>query len=230
MFRSGQLMRPVFEAAKQSPQRIVYGDGEDERVLRAAQTLVDDGIARPILIGRRAVIERKIGDMGLRIDLTDGVRVLDPAQDDDVFGPLLPDYQRLVGRRGIPPEDAALAPRRGTVAAAMLLHAGLADAAICGGSADWWRQMQYVLPIIPRRPGVSRMYGLSCLILPHGTLFICDTHMVVDPTAEQIAEMTLLAAEAVRGSAPRQRPRCCRIPTSARAIPIPPARCAAHWR
>ena len=198
VFRSGQLMRPVFEAAKQSPQRIVYGDGEDERVLRAAQTLVDDGIARPILIGRRAVIERKIGDMGLRIDLTDGVRVLDPAQDDDVFGPLLPDYQRLVGRRGIPPEDAAYGlPRRGTVAAAMLLHAGLADAAICGGSANWWRQVQYVLPIIPRRPGVSRVYGLACLILPHGTLFICDTQMVVDPTAEQIAEMTLLAAEAV---------------------------------
>jgi len=198
VFRSGQLMRPVFEAAKQSPQRIVYGDGEDERVLRAAQTLVDDGIARPILIGRRAVIERKIGDMGLRIDLTDGVRVLDPAQDDDVFGPLLPDYQRLVGRRGIPPEDAAFGlPRRGTVAAAMLLHAGLADAAICGGSANWWHQVQYVLPIIPRRPGVSRVYGLACLILPHGTLFICDTQMVVDPTAEQIAEMTLLAAEAV---------------------------------
>ena len=198
MFRSGQLMRPVFEAAKQAPRRIVYGEGEDERVLRAAQTLVDDGIARPILLGRRAVIERKIHEMGLRIDLTDGVRVLDPAQDDDVFGPLLPDYQRLVGRRGIPPDDAAYGlTRRGTVAAAMLLHAGLADAAICGGSANWWRQVRYVLPIIPRRPGVSRVYGLGCLILPHGTLFICDTQMVVDPTAEQIAEMTMLAAEAV---------------------------------
>ncbi len=198
VFRSGQLMRPVFEAAKQAPQRIVYGDGEDERVLRAAQTLVDDGIARPILLGRRAVIERKIRELGLRIDLADGVRVLDPAQDDEVFGPLLPDYQRMAGRRGIPPEDAARGlTGRGTVAAAMLLHAGLADAAICGGSANWWRQVQYVLPIIPRRPGVSRVYGLGCLILQHGTLFICDTQMVVDPTAEQIAEMTMLAADAV---------------------------------
>ncbi len=107
VFRSGQLMQPVFEAARQVPRRIVYGEGEDERVLRAAQILVDGGIARPILLGRRSVIERKVRDMGLRIDLADGVRVLDPAQDDDVFGPLLSDYQRLVGRRGIPPEDAA---------------------------------------------------------------------------------------------------------------------------
>jgi malate dehydrogenase (oxaloacetate-decarboxylating)(NADP+) len=199
-------MRPVFEAAKQTPRRIVYADGENERVLRAAQTLVDDGIARPILLGSRSVIERRIRQMGLRIDLTDGVTVLDPSQDDDVFGPLLPDYQKLVGRRGIPPDDAAFGlTHRGTVAAAMLLHAGLADAAICGGSASWWRQVRYVLPIIPRRPGVTRIYGLGCLILPHGTLFICDTQMVVDPTAEQIAEMTVLAAEAVSefGIAPK---------------------------
>jgi malate dehydrogenase (oxaloacetate-decarboxylating)(NADP+) len=198
VFRSGQLMAPIFEAVKQAPRRIVYGEGEDERVLRAAQTLVDEGIARPILLGRHSVIERKVREMGLRIDLTDGVRVLDPSQDDDVFGPLVADYQRLVGRRGIPPDDAAQSlPRRKTVAAAMMLHAGLADAAICGGSANWWRQVQYVLPIIPRRPGASRVYGLGCLILQHGTLFICDTQMLVDPTAEQIAEMTVLAAEAV---------------------------------
>ncbi len=198
VFRSGQLMRPVFEAARKSPRRIVYGEGEDERVLRAAQMLVDDGIARPILLGRRAVIERKIREMGLRIDPAHSVRVLDPAQDEDVFASLLSDYQRLVGRHGIPPEDAAYGlTRRGTVAAAMLLHAGRADAAICGGSANWWRQIRYVLPIIPRRPGASRIYGLGCLILSHGPLFICDTQMVVDPSAEQIAEMAVLAAEAV---------------------------------
>jgi len=200
VFRSGQLMRPVFEAAKQTPKRIVYGDGEDDRVLRAAQTLVDDGIARPILLGRRAVIEAKVHELGLRLDLTDGVRVLDPAQDHDVFEPLLPEYQRLAGRRGIPPADAARGlTGRGTVAAAMMLRAGLADAAICGASSSWWRQVQYLLPIIPRRAGVTRAYALGCLILQNGTLFICDTQMVVDPTAEQIAEMTMLAAEAVEG-------------------------------
>jgi malate dehydrogenase (oxaloacetate-decarboxylating)(NADP+) len=88
---------------------------------------------------------------------------------------------------------------RPSVAAGMLLHAGLADAAICGGTGAWWRQIQYILPIIPRRPEVNRVYALSCLIVPNGVLFICDTFMVIDPTAEQITEMTLLAAEAVKG-------------------------------
>jgi malate dehydrogenase (oxaloacetate-decarboxylating)(NADP+) len=198
VFRSGQLMRPVFEAARKAPQRIVYAEGEDERVLRAAQTLVDDGIAQPILLGRRAEIARKVREMGLRLDLDDAVQVLDPPVDESVFGPLLPDYQRLAGRRGIPLEIARrLLQSSRTVAAAMMLHAGLADAAICGGAGNWWDQVQSVLPVIPRRSGVTRVYGLGCLILSTGTSFICDTQMVVDPTAEQIAEMAVLAAEAV---------------------------------
>jgi malate dehydrogenase (oxaloacetate-decarboxylating)(NADP+) len=201
VFRSGQLMRPVFAAAQQAPKRrIVYAEGEDERILRAAQMLVDDNIAAPILLGRRDVITRKVRDMGLRIDLAGGVRVLDPAEDHDVFGPLIPEYQLLAGRHGAPLEVATRRiPTRPSVAAAMLLHAGQADAAICGGTGNWWRQIQYILPVIPRRPGVNRVYALSALILPSGTLFIGDSHMVVDPTAEQIMEMTLLAAEAVRG-------------------------------
>jgi len=201
VFRSGQLMRPVFEAAQQAPKRrIVFAEGEDERILRAAQMLVDDGIAAPILLGRRDVIACKVRNMGLRIDLADGVRVLDPAQDADVFAPLIPQYQLLAGRRGTPPEAAALRmDTRPSVAAAMLLHAGLADAAICGGTGNWWRQIQYILPIVPRRPEVNRVYALSAVILTTGTLFIGDTFMVVDPTAEQITELTLLAAEAVRG-------------------------------
>jgi malate dehydrogenase (oxaloacetate-decarboxylating)(NADP+) len=200
VFRSGQLMRPVFEAARKDLKRIVYAEGEDERVLRAVQTLVDDSLAEPILLGRRAVIEQRVRDMGLRMDLHETVRVLDPERDHDVFAPLVASYQRLVGRRGAPPDAAA---RRvfsvPTVAAAMLLQSGHADAAICGGSGDWWRHMSYVLPVIPRQPDVRRIYALSCLILRNGALFFCDTHVNVDPTAEEVAEMTLLAAEAVRG-------------------------------
>ncbi len=200
VYRSGQLMRPVFEAAKKAPKRIVYGEGEDERVLRAVQTLVDDNIAEPILIGRRAVIERRVREMGLRMDLDETVRILDPQHDEAVFNALIPAYQLLAGRKGAPPEAAARrVATRSSVAAAMLLHAGMADAAICGGTGNWWRQVQYVLPIIPRAAGASRIYGLSCLILQSGALFVCDTHMLVDPTDEQICEMTLLAAEAVRG-------------------------------
>jgi malate dehydrogenase (oxaloacetate-decarboxylating)(NADP+) len=199
VFRSGSLMRPVFETASHDPKCIALAEGEDERVLRAAQTLVDDGMARPILIGRHDVIERKVRDMGLRMVCGRDVRLLDPARDDAVFQPLVRDYQHLVARRGTPPASAARQMNHPSVAAAMLLHAGIADAAICGGTGDWWRQIQYILPIIPRRPEVSRVYGLSCVILPQGALFLCDTYMVLDPTAEQIAEMTLLAADAVRG-------------------------------
>ena len=113
----------------------------------------------------------------------------------------------------------------------MLLHAGLADAAICGGSANWWRQVRYVLPIIPRRPGASRVYGLGCLILPHGTLFICDTQMVVDPTAEQIAEMTVLAAEAVeRVRHHAEGGAAVAFQFRRERFGVAPARCAARWR
>ena len=200
VFRSGQLMSPVFERARAAPARIAYAEGEDERVLRAVQTLVDDGIAEPVLIGRRSVIEKMVHDMGLRMDLNETVRILDPAVDTEVFEPLIRDYQCMVGRRGVPPDAAARRMRnRQTVVAAMLLHAGHVDAAICGGSGDWWRHMLYVMPIIPKRQGVSRIYALSCLILQGGALFVCDTHMNTDPTAEEVAEMTLLAAAEVRG-------------------------------
>jgi len=200
VFRSGQLMRPVFDLARKSPKRIVFSEGEDERVLRAAQVLVDERVAQPILLGRRAVIERRVQELGLRLDPDRDARLLDPAQDEAVFAPLLRQYQTIVGRRGEPPASAARRlATRGAVGAAMLLHAGEADAAICGGSGNWWRQVQYVLPVIPRRSGVDRVFALSALILDHGPIFLCDTHMVVEPTAEQIRDMTLLAAEAVRG-------------------------------
>jgi malate dehydrogenase (oxaloacetate-decarboxylating)(NADP+) len=199
VFRSGQLMRPVFEAARKRPARIVYAEGEDERVLRAVQSVVDEGIAAPILIGRRDVIARQVSEMGLRMKLDDQVRLLDPTRDYAVFDPLVAPYQRLVGRRGVPPDAAARRIRnRQTVAAAMLLQTGQVDAALCGGTGDWWRQMEYLLPIIPKRADVGRIFALSALILQSGAVFLCDTHMVVDPTAEQIAEMTGLAATAVQ--------------------------------
>jgi malate dehydrogenase (oxaloacetate-decarboxylating)(NADP+) len=192
-------MRPVFEAARKSPRRIVYSDGEDERVLRAVQTIVDDGIAQPILIGRRGIIASRVAEMGLRLDLDHSVRVLDPALDRDVFDPLISQYQLLVGRRGTPADAAARRMRnRSTVVASMLLHGGQADAAIVGGTGNWQRHLGYVFPIVPKRATVSRIYALSALILNNGALFFCDTHVVVDPTAEEIAEMTLLAAEVVK--------------------------------
>jgi malate dehydrogenase (oxaloacetate-decarboxylating)(NADP+) len=206
VYRSGQLMRPVFEAARQNPRRIVYAEGEEERVLRAVQTVVDEGLAHPTLIGRREVIIEKTKKLGLRLDFNKQVRIVDPMQDHKELGPLTERYQRLVERRGVQPESAArwIVNRHG-IAAAMLLEAGEVDAALCGGLGDWTRQLANILPIIPRIPTVSRLYSLSALILPNGALFFCDTHLNHDPTAEQIAEMTLLAAKSVRrfGLAPK---------------------------
>ena len=199
VFRSGQLMRPVFEAARRRPQRVVYAEGEDERVLRAVQTVIDEKLAEPILIGRREVVDRRAAELGLRLRAGAGVTVLDPEEDDAVFGPLTAAYQKLVDRRGVPPEAAERRMRtRLSVPAAMLLQSGQADAALVGGTGDWSRHLAYVLPLVRSSAEGGRAFAMSGLILQSGALFICDTHVNHEPTAEQVAEMTLLAAEEVR--------------------------------
>ena len=199
VFRSAQVMRPVFERARRSKCRVVYSEGEDERTLRAVQSVVDEAIAQPVLIGRRDVIEAKRRALGLRLRIGDEVEVLDPDHDEAAFAPLIEAYSRMVERRGVPPDAAARALyRRPTVAAAMLLQSGEVDAALVGGLGSWWRQMQYVLPIIPRLQRADRVYALSGLIQGNGALFFCDTHLLLEPTAEQICEMTLMAADEVR--------------------------------
>jgi len=200
VFRSGNLMRPVFEVARKRPRRVAYAEGEDERTLRAVQSVVDEGIAEPILIGRREVIAAKVAALGLRMALDESVRVVDPAADAALFEPLTELYRRKVGRRGIPPDAAARRVRtRPAVAASLLLEAGEADAAICGGLGDWMGEWRHVLDVIGKREDVGRVYALSGVVTRAGEhLFVVDTHLCVEPTAEQIAEMTLLAAEQVR--------------------------------
>ena len=198
VYRSGQLMRPIFDRARKAQSRVAFAEGEDERVLRAVQTVVDEGLAQPLLIGRRSVIEGKVKAMGLRLDLGGKVKVLDPTTDVEALAPLIEQYQAAVGRRGVPPLAAERrVTSRPSVTAAMLLRSGAVDAALVGGRGDWWTQASYVMPIIPRKAGANRIYALSALILQNGVLFICDTHVNVDPTAEEVAELTLLAAEAV---------------------------------
>ena len=205
-YRSGQLMHPVFEQARASQTRVAYAEGEDERVLRAAQVVVDERLARPVLIGRRDVIKDKICKLGLRMKAGQDVEIIDPHADEDVLAPLVERYQKIVDRRGVTPAHARAKMRgRPALTAAMLLHEDMVGAALCGGTADWWQQTSDILPIIPRLPGLQRVYALSALILGERTLFFCDTHMNIDPTAEEVAEMTLLAADAVRrfGITPR---------------------------
>ncbi len=197
--RSGQLLRPVIEVARKAKPRIVYAEGDDERTLRAVQGVVDDGLAQPLLLGRTESIIARIKTLGLRLTPGKDVHILDLERDPELFARLLASYSKRVGRRGTPPDTAARhIAKRPTVTAGMLLMEGVADAAICGGTGDWWRQFQYALPIIPRKSSSGRVYALTALILQAGPLFFCDTHVNVDPNAEEIAEMALMAAEVVR--------------------------------
>ena len=200
VFRSGNLMRPVFESARKRPRRVVYAEGEDERTLRAVQSVVDEGIAEPTLVGRHDVIAAKVKALGLRMALGDSVRILDPGRDAEIFGPLTELYRIKAGRRGTPPDAAERRVRtRPGVAASLLLEAGHVDAAICGGTGDWMGQWKHVLDIIGKRDDVGRVYALSGVVTRAGEhLFVVDTHLCLEPTAEQIAEMTLLAAEQVQ--------------------------------
>jgi len=198
-YRSGQLMHPVFEQARSTLKRVAYAEGEDERVLRAAQVVIDERLARPVLIARRDMVSARIAKLGLRMKIDEDFEIVDPLADETILPRLMESYAALVDRRGVAPAAARMrVRRRPAIAAAMLLHEGLVDAALCGGTADWWQQTGDILPIIPRLTGLKRVYALSVLIVGEQTLFFCDTHMNVDPTAEEVAEMTLLAADAVR--------------------------------
>ncbi len=206
VFRSGDLMRPVFDSARANLRRVVYSEGEEDRTLRAVQTVLDEGIARPVLLGRQAKIEAAIQAMGLRMRVGRDVEVFDPGIPSAEVDALVALYQDRVCRRGVPPEAAKRRiGNRPTVTAACMLEAGMVDAALCGGTGNWTRQWHYAIDIIGKRPDVSRVYGLSAVVLNNGTLFVVDTHLVNEPDAEQVAEMTLLAAEQVEafGITPR---------------------------
>lgn len=199
VFRSGNLMRPVQELARRRPARIVFAEGEDERTLRAVQTVLDEGTAEPILVGRTAVIEAKLKALGLRMALGQSVRVLHPDEQPELFAPLIALYQAKVCRRGITPASAERrVASRPTIAAGLLLEAGHADAAIIGGRSDWMNEWEHALSIIGAKAEVSRAYACTAVITQGGTLFFVDTHLLVEPSAAQIAEMTCLAAEHVR--------------------------------
>ncbi len=198
VYHSNMLMKPVFEMAKKNPKRLVYAEGEDERVLHAVQTVVDEGLALPILVGRPAVVGMRIAKLGLRIRVGLDFELVNP-ESDPRYREYWTEYHRLMARKGVTPEVAKREMRRrGTLIAAMLLRMGAADAMLCGTVAQPLYHLRYIDEVIGHRPG-GKVYGaMNILLLPKHTLFICDTHVNLDPSAEEIAEMTLLAAEEVR--------------------------------
>ncbi len=196
-YQSGLIMKPVIDAARQAPKRIVYAEGEDERVLRAAQVVIDEGMGRPILIGRPEVVQMRIERLGLRLKRGEHFDLVDPG-DDPRYREYWTAYHRLTERRGVTPEMAKLdMRRRPTVIGAMLMRQGEADCMLCGAVGKYQSHLRYIDRVLGLRAGVKNYAAMNMLILPRRTIFICDTYVNFDPSAEQIAEMTILAAEEV---------------------------------
>jgi malate dehydrogenase (oxaloacetate-decarboxylating)(NADP+) len=205
VYQSGNAMQPVFAAAKRSPRSVIYAEGEDERVLRAAQVVVDEGLARPLLIGRPEVMSERIAEFGLRLQPGDDcafVNPLDPA----VYGGAADTYHALRKRDGVSRALARAEMRsRSTLLAATMLRMGAADAMLCGTFGRTSDHLQALRDVVGLREGAATLAVMQMLMLPEHQLFICDTHVNRDPSAEQVAEIALLAAEEVRrfGVTPR---------------------------
>ena len=198
VYQTGMFMRPVFDAAKAQPKRVVYAEGEDDRVLRAVQVVVDDKLAKPILIGRPAVIETRIAKAGLRIKPGVDVEICNP-EDDPRFRQYWETYHRLMGRRGVTPEAAKAAVRRSnTLIGALMVHLGDADALLCGLVGRYDNHLEHVRDIIGLKKGAPGFAALNALMLDKQTLFIADTYINEDPDAEQLASIALMAAEEVQ--------------------------------
>ena len=205
VFCSGFLMKPIFERARNETRRLVFAEGEDPRVLQAAKQVSDEGIAFPILIGRADVINARIERLGLRIQAGvdfELVNILSDPRYQDYWS----EYHRVLGRYGVTPDVAKTVIRsQGTAVAAIMLRRKEVDAMLCGAIGRFQDHYQHVEKIIGRQSGVRDMSALIALILPTGTFFFCDTHISADPSADELAEMTMLAAEEVTrfGIAPK---------------------------
>jgi malate dehydrogenase (oxaloacetate-decarboxylating)(NADP+) len=194
VFRTGLLMKPVFERARADLQRVVYAEGEEETVLRAVQTVVDEGLARPILIGRPAVIESRIQRLALRLRPGVDVEVTN-IDDDPRFNDYWRDYYEIMQRRGVTPAAAKSVVRsRSTVIAALMVRRGEADAMLCGIVGSYQKKLAYIINVLGRDPGVLSTSAMAAVLNDRGTYFFVDTHVWPDPTAEQIAEAALQAS------------------------------------
>ena len=205
VYHSGLIMRPVFAVAKKNPSRVVFCEGEDERVLRAVQVVVDEGVAKPILVGRPEVLNPRIEKFGLRIRPGRDFEMVNP-NSDPRFRDYWQEYHALVQRKGVSVEYAKReVMRRTTLIGALMVRRGDADAMLCGTIAEHALHLAYVSNVIGLRKGVNQFAAMNMLILPKRTLFICDTYVNPDPSAAQLAEITMLAADEVQrfGIVPR---------------------------
>ncbi|WP_287917586.1 NADP-dependent malic enzyme [Comamonas sp.] len=197
VYQTSMFMRPVFAAAKQDLQRVAYAEGEDERVLRAVQVVVEEGLAKPILIGRPAVIAARVEKAGLRLQLGVDVEVCDP-EDDPRFRQYWETYHHLMGREGVTPETAKAAVRRSnTLIAALMVKLGDADAMLSGLVGRFDRHLDYIETVLGHQTGADRLATVNAVMLENRTLFIADTYINEDPTAEELAQIAKMAADEV---------------------------------
>ena len=196
VYASGTVMKPIFNLAKRSlNRRVAYAEGEEERVLRAVQVIVDENLARPVLIGRPAVIARRIETFGLRLQAGRDYEVVNTEQDHR-YRDYWQTYHRLMERRGVTEQLAKIEMRRRlTLIGAMLLHKGEVDGLICGTWGTTGTHLTFIDQVIGKRAGVQTFACMNGLILPGRQVFLVDTHVNADPTAEQLAEITVMAAE-----------------------------------
>jgi malate dehydrogenase (oxaloacetate-decarboxylating)(NADP+) len=198
VFQSVLLMKPLYDRAKTDLKRLVYADGEEATILRAVQTVVDDGLARPVLIGRPAVINRRIEQLGLRLKAQSDFDVVNPLSDDR-FRKYSETYFEIMKRNGVTINDARLLVRTNpTVIASLLLLIGDADAMLCGIHGHYRDHLDHIVDILGKLDDVPAPASMNVLVLRKGTFFICDTNVNESPSSEIIAKMTSLTAERVR--------------------------------
>ncbi|HKF70710.1 MAG TPA: NADP-dependent malic enzyme [Stellaceae bacterium] len=198
VFRSGFVMKPVFATCKSGPRRVVYAEGEDERVLRATQVVVEEGLALPILVGRPAVIEKRLERFGLSIRPGHDFALINP-ESDPRYDEFVHTYMEAAGRAGITPDAARTLVRTdNTVIAALTLRRGEADAMLCGVEGRFQSHLRHVRAIIGVAPGVRDYSAVTLIITAKGHFFLADTHVTPDPTVDEIVEMAVLAAAHVR--------------------------------
>ncbi|WMP15907.1 NADP-dependent malic enzyme [Thiothrix lacustris] len=199
VFRSGMTMKPVFERAKLNPQRIVFAEGESQRVINAVQQLVDDGICKPILIGDPESIQRNITAYDLRLKIGKDIEVVDPRNNPN-YEKHVAEHYAVMCRKGITPTySRRVMTARTTQIAAVMVRCGDADAMICGVEGNFISHLHYVRDLIGARPGIADVAAVTMLILKKGTYFLTDTHAGIEPSAAQLADNTALAAELITG-------------------------------
>ncbi len=198
VYQSSQLMRPLMKIAKNQSERVIFADGEEERVLRAVQTVLDEKIAKPILIGRPEVIRMRTKKLGLRYLNNPDLEIVDPEQDAR-FNEVWQHLHNLLARQGVTPNAAKeLVRKHNTIIGALMIELDYADAMICGVTTDFDQQVDFIRDITGSTLKSGTMGAMNVIFSPEHTLFLCDTHINENPNAEQIAEIALMAAEKVK--------------------------------